>query len=93
MFGLQASRSAVGFRGNPINLNENPITGIDEQDADGNFISPRDLIIDEFNNWGLEAKYLKRYRLLNKNAVFLVCLLYTSPSPRDLSTSRMPSSA
>ena len=26
-------------------------------------------------------------------AVFTVCLLYTSPSPRDLSTSRMPSSA
>jgi len=25
--------------------------------------------------------------------VFSVCLLYTSPSPRDLSTSRMPSSA
>ena len=25
--------------------------------------------------------------------VCLVCLLYTSPSPRDLSTSRMPSSA
>ena len=24
---------------------------------------------------------------------FLICLLYTSPSPRDLSTSRMPSSA
>ena len=26
-------------------------------------------------------------------AVFVICLLYTSPSPRDLSTSRMPSSA
>ena len=26
-------------------------------------------------------------------AYFLDCLLYTSPSPRDLSTSRMPSSA
>ena len=26
-------------------------------------------------------------------ALFNVCLLYTSPSPRDLSTSRMPSSA
>ena len=26
-------------------------------------------------------------------AVFCDCLLYTSPSPRDLSTSRMPSSA
>jgi len=25
--------------------------------------------------------------------LLLVCLLYTSPSPRDLSTSRMPSSA
>ena len=24
---------------------------------------------------------------------YLACLLYTSPSPRDLSTSRMPSSA
>ena len=30
-------------------------------------------------------------RLLVKGNV--VCLLYTSPSPRDLSTSRMPSSA
>ena len=27
------------------------------------------------------------------NIPFKVCLLYTSPSPRDLSTSRMPSSA
>ena len=27
------------------------------------------------------------------HALFLSCLLYTSPSPRDLSTSRMPSSA
>ena len=26
-------------------------------------------------------------------AMGLACLLYTSPSPRDLSTSRMPSSA
>ena len=25
--------------------------------------------------------------------LILICLLYTSPSPRDLSTSRMPSSA
>ena len=26
-------------------------------------------------------------------AIATICLLYTSPSPRDLSTSRMPSSA
>ena len=32
---------------------------------------------------------------LNKNRYkkYTACLLYTSPSPRDLSTSRMPSSA
>ena len=30
---------------------------------------------------------------LNKPFKFNFCLLYTSPSPRDLSTSRMPSSA
>ena len=35
----------------------------------------------------------------NRNAAgpkffkYIICLLYTSPSPRDLSTSRMPSSA
>ena len=29
----------------------------------------------------------------NGNQPNMVCLLYTSPSPRDLSTSRMPSSA
>ena len=28
-----------------------------------------------------------------RNAIASTCLLYTSPSPRDLSTSRMPSSA
>ena len=29
----------------------------------------------------------------NGKAILQICLLYTSPSPRDLSTSRMPSSA
>ena len=28
-----------------------------------------------------------------KSTLLNICLLYTSPSPRDLSTSRMPSSA
>ena len=31
--------------------------------------------------------------VLSTSMFFLICLLYTSPSPRDLSTSRMPSSA
>ena len=29
----------------------------------------------------------------NEGDLCIICLLYTSPSPRDLSTSRMPSSA
>ena len=31
--------------------------------------------------------------LISTDTIFGTCLLYTSPSPRDLSTSRMPSSA
>ena len=37
------------------------------------------------NNGGFEAGF--------ENDQYINCLLYTSPSPRDLSTSRMPSSA
>ena len=33
------------------------------------------------------------YAVSDRNVRVLTCLLYTSPSPRDLSTSRMPSSA
>ena len=32
-------------------------------------------------------------RVSKENKLIYFCLLYTSPSPRDLSTSRMPSSA
>ena len=35
----------------------------------------------------------KHYDLLKDKGGVTDCLLYTSPSPRDLSTSRMPSSA
>ena len=42
----------------------------------------------ELGGVGLSANQVGR------NArMFTICLLYTSPSPRDLSTSRMPSSA
>ena len=33
------------------------------------------------------------FEVMAANTTLLICLLYTSPSPRDLSTSRMPSSA
>ena len=42
----------------------------------------------EKRQWKERAKFLEHQLLTYKD-----CLLYTSPSPRDLSTSRMPSSA
>ena len=54
-------------------------------------------LIDEHNVFliELEAEFglpaLHPGRIVDPN--LLTCLLYTSPSPRDLSTSRMPSSA
>ena len=38
------------------------------------------------------AGTIERHKLGTKHHLY-ACLLYTSPSPRDLSTSRMPSSA
>ena len=50
-----------------------------------------------FADFGLDADELnalnKDYKDKLKLGTELSCLLYTSPSPRDLSTSRMPSSA
>ena len=42
---------------------------------------------------GLNPALLLEEPPASDNVVVRVCLLYTSPSPRDLSTSRMPSSA
>ncbi len=72
IFGLDAERNSVGFRGNPINLNSNPITEIDEQDASGNYILPRDLLKGSFNNWGLESRFLSRYKIGERDAVYLI---------------------
>ena len=42
---------------------------------------------------GLAIQDVEAIKLLVKSLLDRNCLLYTSPSPRDLSTSRMPSSA
>ena len=43
---------------------------------------------------GSRLLFLSRGREPDKKTqLYTICLLYTSPSPRDLSTSRMPSSA
>ncbi len=72
VFGLDAERNAVGFRGNPVLLNANPVTQLDEQETDGTFVNPRDMLKGEFNNWGAEARVLTRYNLGDKKAVLLL---------------------
>ena len=43
--------------------------------------------------WQQRLKSQSLLEVARRYAQFPICLLYTSPSPRDLSTSRMPSSA
>ena len=50
--------------------------------------SVRDRLIEYYND-----TYRTFYNEGTKKVYYFSCLLYTSPSPRDLSTSRMPSSA
>ena len=83
--GVQACKALreEGFR--VILVNSNPATIMtDPELADSTYIEPI--------NW----KALKKIIEIEKPDAILPtmgCLLYTSPSPRDLSTSRMPSSA
>ena len=59
----------------------------------GRVLDPANLIDDVLNIAISNGQIVKVTRKpVNANQV-IDCLLYTSPSPRDLSTSRMPSSA
>ena len=50
------------------------------------------LFTGEFLDW-LKNYQLPDYQLRIEDGQYLICLLYTSPSPRDQRGSRMPSSA
>ena len=56
----------------------------------GQFISQRELVEITGMPLGAIRELIPR---LETDGLITTCLLYTSPSPRDLSTSRMPSSA
>tara|TARA_R110002049_G_scaffold283996_3_gene464512 strand:- start:472 stop:1914 length:1443 start_codon:yes stop_codon:yes gene_type:complete len=62
-FGLIAGRDALGFLGN--------ITRTDP-------LQERDLLMDDFRNYGIESRLLHRYKLLNKNNIVLLGARYYS---------------
>ena len=51
------------------------------------------LMVEEYENRGIPVEDIPSNAIVTHIRYSEVCLLYTSPSPRDLSTSRMPSSA
>ena len=63
--------------------------------ANGFVFTAGQIAIDPDTGKLIEGNFKDRVEQVFKNlsAILERCLLYTSPSPRDLSTSRMPSSA
>ncbi len=59
LFGLDASRKALGFRTNRVSQPDDPE-------------EPRELLIDNFKNWGAEARVLTRYKLWGDESALLL---------------------
>jgi len=59
VFGLDASRSALGFRTNRVSQPDD-------------FEEPRELLVDNFQNWGAEARVLTRYKLGESESALLL---------------------
>ncbi|MBT8318716.1 MAG: TonB-dependent receptor, partial [Gramella sp.] len=67
IFGLDATRKALGFRQNRVALADDPA-------------EPRELLVDDFSNWGAEARVLTRYDLFNEESVLLLGSKYYKAS-------------
>ena len=72
------------------------IKGLDKDAFEAHVILPNDgVLVAALENVGAKVKVID-YPILRRkyfNPKGIICLLYTSPSPRDRSLSRMPSSA
>ncbi|MEL6810767.1 MAG: TonB-dependent receptor [Bacteroidota bacterium] len=66
-FGLDAQRSAVGFRTNRVS----------QPDV---LEEPRELLVDNFKNWGAEARILTRYKLGGQESILLLGSKYYDAS-------------
>ena len=91
--GKDANDYAVGYMWGTVGLIYNPKYIVDEESSSWNVLrnpayKGKVLMKDAFRD-----VYTALLVALNKDAIDNGCLLYTSPSPRDRSVSRMPSSA
>jgi len=75
-----------------IMLTDSTTTPRSDGNANAMLVQDGDLILLNMMLWygGARAVAINGERITAQSTI---CLLYTSPSPRDLSTSRMPSSA
>jgi len=67
IFGLDATRKAIGFRQNRVAQADDPE-------------EPRELLVDDFSNWGAEARILTRYNLFEEESVLLLGSKYYQAS-------------
>ena len=70
--------------------------GVDASEVTEQASFTNDLGADSLDTVELIMEFEKEFNVQipdDKAEAIITCLLYTSPSPRDLSTSRMPSSA
>ena len=75
VFALDASRSAIGFRGDVNSDNPNIfLVNGDAIDEDGNFVADRDLIVSNFKNWGTETRFLSNYHIGEQESFLLLGL-------------------
>ncbi|WP_428742697.1 TonB-dependent receptor family protein [Tenacibaculum sp.] len=74
--GLDASRKAIGYRGNYKDSQSNPVSDLDVQDPRTGEYEIRDLVVGKFKNWSLEARLLSEYSLFNRENIFLIGAKY-----------------
>nr|CUV32230.1 protein of unknown function [Ralstonia solanacearum] len=92
MAGGKATLIATGAK----DANGNPVAGTGNLTIAGSGVSAKDVVLGAANAVNLVASQdtdKTRSENSSSSASVGICLLYTSPSPRDATLSRMPSSA